>query len=227
MPKRKESKVIPPFKVRAASNVQIMGVKGLGITGKTYLKLWLKSQMFNRKPTIKSKFLEKGNIVEDNSIDFAADMLGLGMLIKNEKKYENSWAIGIPDVVTEDCVYEQKNSWSWETYPFLDDEPDKGHARQTLIYMALAKKNKGKLIYTLMDTPLNLIEREARFYCLNNGYDGLDMDIFRDFKKKMTYSDIPDKDRIKVFDIERDEGEIAIINQRVIECREYIKTLTA
>jgi len=45
---------------------------------KTYCKDWLKGQLFNYKKVLKNKFIDKGNIMEDESIDFICDQLGLG-----------------------------------------------------------------------------------------------------------------------------------------------------
>ena len=41
----------------------------------------------------------------------------------------------------------------------------------------------------------------------------------------MTYSDIPDRLKIKVFDIKKDEVVINKIKERVNECREIIEQL--
>jgi hypothetical protein len=70
-----------------------------------------------------------------------------------------------------------------------------------------------------------MIESEARRYCWNNGFEELDMDIYEKFKAKMTYSDVDDRYKIKVFDIKRDPAVIEKLVQRVIECREVVKEL--
>ena len=48
---------------------------------------------------------------------------------------------------------------------------------------------------------------------------------WEEFKLKYEYNDIDSKYRIKVFDIERNDADIAKIYERVEECRTYIKTL--
>lgn len=67
-----------------------------------------------------------------------------------------------------------------------------------------------------------MIEREARQWCYNNGYEELDMEIYETFLRKMTYADIPDGIKIKMYDIERSEEAIANIVEAVKKCREYI-----
>lgn len=214
------------FKIRASQAGKIMGTRGLGKVGETYCKNWLKSQIFNRKYEIKSKYFDKGNIMEDEALDLVAEQLGLGMLIKNEKQFENDYMTGTPDAIPKPYVVDVKASWSWETYPFADIEiPDTDYYWQAICYMDLTKKKDYRLCYTLLDTPEHLIHREALYYCLNNGYEQMDMDIYARFHKQMTYPDIPDEKRIKVFEIQRNDADIALIKTRVLECRDYIKTL--
>ena len=215
---------LPEFKIRASACGKIMGKRGLGKTGETYAEMWLKGKIYNRRHEIKSKYLEKGNIMEDNSLDEVAKNLGLGILIKNEKHFDNDYMNGTPDAILKDLVIDIKNSWSWETFPLLDvDIPNDDYYWQLQVYMELTGKKKAKLIYTLLDTPMHLIERETKWYCINNGYDGFQKDIFKKFVAKMTYGDIPEKHKYKCFDIERNESNIELIKIRVLECREHLK----
>ena len=214
---------LPEFKIRASACGKIMGKRGLGKTGETYAEMWLKGKIYNRRHEIKSKYLEKGNIMEDNSLDEVAKNLGLGILIKNEKHFDTDYMNGTPDAILKDLVIDGKNSWSWETFPLLDTGiPNDDYYWQLQVYMELTKKKKAKLIYTLLDTPMHLIEREAKWYCINNGYDGLQNDILKKFVAKMTYGDIPEKYKYKCFDIERNDADIELIKIRVLECREHL-----
>jgi len=192
----------------------------------SYLEQLCKEVIYNTKYTFSSKYTEKGNIVEDNSIDFVAEQLGYGMLIKNEKYYSNDYLTGTPDVITKDTVIDLKNSWDCFSFPIFSDEiPNKDYYYQLQGYMALTGLKKAKLIYVLSDTPTNLIEKEAYWHCKNNGFDELDMDIYKEFEQRMTYNDVPADAKIKVYDIERNEDVINEIYQRVELCREYIKNL--
>jgi hypothetical protein len=91
--------------------------------------------------------------------------------------------------------------------------------------MNLTDKKHAKLIYCLSDTPQHLIEREARNYCYYNGYGDFEMDIYNDFHKKLTYNDVPNNLKIKIFEIDRNDKDIQLIKDRVIECRRYIEEL--
>lgn len=193
---------------------------------KTYCQDWLKGQLFDYQKIISNKYTQKGNIMEDESIDFIAEHLGYGFLVKNERYFDSEFIHGTPDVVLNDLVIDAKNSWDSSTFPlFENDIPTLDYDWQLQGYMYLADKPKAKLIYTLMDTPEHLIEKEARWYSLSQGFDDLDKDIYVKFHKNMTYKNIPAKLKIKVYDIDRDDDKIKLVIDRVKMCREYIDQL--
>ena len=53
----------------------------------------------------------------------------------------------------------------------------------------------------------------------------MDADIYEEFVNKMTYPNIADKYKIKVFDIDRNDSDIELIKSRVLVCREIQKDL--
>lgn len=219
------------FKIRCSQIGKIVGTgkkNPLTQTAMSYCKSWLKEQLYNRRIEFRSKYTEKGCIVEDESIDFIGEQLGLGFLIKNDKQFENDYFTGEPDILPPnlDLVIDAKNSWSWETFPILESEiPTTDYYWQLQGYMSLTGRHYAKLCYVLSDTPQHLIEREARRYCYDSGFEELDIDIYNKFLANMTYSDVPEKLKIKVFDIERNDEDIATTEKKVLECREYISTL--
>ena len=213
------------FKIRASGSVNIMAVRGLGKTGETYCQTWLKENLYSRRKEFTSKFTEKGLIVEDNSLDYIAEQLGYGMLIKNEKFFEDEYFTGTPDIILKDHLIDVKNSWDCFTFPLFAVEPDKSYYYQAQVYMHLTEIKRYKLIYVLSDTPSHLIEKEAYWWGKNNGYDELDEDVYNQFVKKMTYPDIDDMYKIKVFDIDYDESTVNKLIERVKECRDIIKDL--
>lgn len=219
-----------PFKIRCSAIGEIMTEprkKGdaLSKTAESYLDRWIKEQVYGRKYQFTSKYTDKGIIMEDNAIDFIAEMLGFGFLIKNETFFENEYLRGTPDILPKghDLVIDVKNSWSWESFPLLETEvPNKDYYWQLQGYMALTGLNHAKLIYVLSDTPDHLIEREARRWCYSNGYDELENEIYERFYGEMTYPDVKRELRIKVFDIERNDEAITSIYEKVMNCRDYI-----
>ncbi len=195
---------------------------------KTYCKQWLKgsSEFYNRdKKQISTKYTEKGNQNEDDSIEFIVKYLKLGMAFKNEKHFSDKYKKGTPDVILEDYIIDAKNSWTEETFPIFETEvPDSIYYWQAQCYMDLVNRDNYKLIYTLTDTPKELIEKEAYWFAQNNNIEN-DEELYKAFESRMTFSDLPDKLRIKIFNIERNQDDINLINERVKLCRIYIKSL--
>lgn len=218
------------FKIRCSQIGEIMTngrskSEPLGNTCKTYVKKWMLEQIYNRKIEITSKYMDKGSIVEDESIDFISAMIGIDGLIKNEKYYEDDFMTGTPDVLTADLLIEVKNSWDFSTFPyFMKESFNKDYYWQIQGYLNLTGLQKAMLVYTLQDTPIHLIHGECKRHCWNTG-DDFD-DVLPDFIKRMTYDDILPTDKIRTFEIERNQEDIDKIIERVKECREYINQLT-
>lgn len=218
------------FKCRASQVGQIMtndrSGKGMGQTAKSYCEQWLKEQLYNRKYEFSSKYTQKGNEVEDNSLDFVAEQLGYGLCLKNEQFFENDFVKGTPDAILEDLIIDVKNSWDWNSFPlFAKEIPTKNYYYQLQAYMWLTGIKNAKLIYVLSDTPAHLIEREAWYFAKNNGYGELDAEIYEKFEQQMTYPDVDPKLKLKVFDIAFDEKVIEDIKVRVLQCRDYINEI--
>lgn len=219
-----------PFKIRCSSIGHIMAKPksgaSLSVGAMTYCDNWIKTRLFNdRTIMINSPCIAKGNIMEDNSIDFIAQQLGYGFLIKNDEEFEDEYKTGTPDILPrgERIVIDVKNSWDWKTFPLLEDElPNELYRWQVMGYMSLTGCTSAKVIYTLMDTPQYLIEKAARSYCFNQGYDELDPDVYAEFERNMTYPDVPDRYKIKQFVVERNEEDIERIDHVVNDCRKYI-----
>lgn len=220
------------FKIRCSSLAEIMvearSGSGLSKTAQSFCNKWIKEQLYKRKEIISTKYTQKGVIVEDHSIDFLATQLGYGLLLKNDEYFENEYLTGTPDVLPPSTseVIDVKSSWRWTTFPLLDkDCPNKDYWWQLQGYMALTGRTSARLAYLLTDTPIHLIEREARRYCYDNGYDELDVDVYDEFYADMTYDDVQPCLKMKVFDFDRDETAIQRAYTRVQECREYIDTV--
>ena len=219
-----------PFKIRCSAIGQIMTnarKKGeLSKTTQSYLDLWIKEKIYDRRKQIQSKYLDKGNMCEDESIKFISQYLGMKGLAKNEMFFTDEYMTGTPDLIIKgedlkfadsDLVIDVKNSWDFSTFPlFYDNVPNKDYYYQAQGYMNLTGATDYILIYTLMNTPESLVKKEYKFS------DAVDYD---EFAKHYNYDNVANKYRIKVFDIKRDDEVIEQINQRVIECRGYIDNI--
>lgn len=209
------------FKIRGSAIGQIMTnarskTDLLSQTTISYLEDWLKEQIYNRRKKVESKYMDKGIIMESEAIEFVSVYFpDLPLLIKNEKNFESDFMTGTPDLILQDEIIDIKCSWDAFTFPLFETQLDKNYYWQLQGYMALAGHSKGRVIYVLMDTPMDIIEKEIRFNPDNEA----------EILAYHNYSDIPDKYRIKCFDVVRNDQDIEAIKQRVIECREYLKTI--
>lgn len=195
-------------------------------TTQSYVEDWIKEQVYGRTKEFTSKYTEKGKDVEQDSIDFACKMLGLGMMFKNDKMFENDYLIGTPDIILKDEVIEMKNSWDCFTFPLLDLEiPNDLYYWQIQGYLALTGKAKARLIYTLMDTPDHLIKDEIRRYQWKLNMIDVPIEMEQEIYDRMTYAGIPDSQRFKCFEVFRDDLDIKMIYEQVEKCRQYINQI--
>ena len=63
----------------------------MGKTAESYLKLWVLEQVFNCKKMISTKYMEKGNIMEDYGIDRIGAWLEIPDAVKNEQHFEDEF----------------------------------------------------------------------------------------------------------------------------------------
>jgi len=212
------------FRIRCSAISQIMSSSNKLTQGNvTYLHNWLKGQIYGRQPRMTSKYCEKGILVEDDAIAFIGQCLNLPLSKNKERKY-NDFLEGECDIDTGDTIIDNKSPWDCFTFPILKDEPPKKeYVLQLQGYMELWGRDKAKLVYTLMNTPEKLVEKEARFEARNTGenYE----DVLEDLVQYHNYDAKEIHYRYKEFNIEKDEDVIAKIKQRVKMCQVYIDSL--
>ena len=193
---------------------------------KTTCEHWVRNKMYQRRKEAYSKYFDKGNIMEDSSIENTAEILDLGMIFKNEEYFEDEFFCGTPDIILADEVIDMKNPWDFTTFPVFDiGIPNMDYYWQLQVYMHLTGKKKARLIYYLSDTPESLIESEAWYHCKKLGMDEVDPDILAAYTAKMTYDDIPKELKIKIFEVEYSHQDVQLLQDRVKLCRKYIKEL--
>jgi hypothetical protein len=89
--------------------------------------------------------------------------------------------------------------------------------------MWLWNKQKGKLVYVLLNTPEHLIAMEEKrllydFVGSKEDYE----EACKELRRNHIYDDIPLNERIRTFEVGRSEERIARIEKRVMECRGYL-----
>jgi hypothetical protein len=174
----------------------------LSQTCKSYLETWVKEQIYSTRKEIKSKYLSKGIAVESDALEYYSDVNDLGFLVINQEGYQNEFITGTPDLIFRDTVYDFKSSWDCFTFPLFQTEVDKGYWMQLQGYMYLTGVRIAKLVYTLQNTPEELVYGDAK-----------------------DYTEIDAKFRIKEFEFDYDPDFMLSVEARVIECRYYIKGL--
>jgi hypothetical protein len=227
------------FKIRASGCSKIMGIKGLGLTGQTFLIQSLKEMMFKRRSEIKSKYITKGNLSEEDGFTLMALELDLGMVFKNVSFFENDFICGTPDLIIGDTVYDNKCSWSLDTFPLFESEiPNKDYWWQLQCYMELTGCRKAVLAYTLIDAPLELVEQAIKWETNQDAtYRKVNEMVYTkkyfDELKERFFSlstldffvEIPANKRIKKFAFDYDQKAIELVKERVLESRKYINSL--
>ena len=219
------------MKVRCSAIGKIMSAprnksEVLSQTAKTYIHELVLQDKYGIRKEFSSRYTDKGNEVENESINLVNEVLDVGFIYKNEDYFENDWITGTPDVNTDQVLLEVKSSWDGSTFPFFETEiPTKDYYYQLQGYMWLTGKTESMLCYCLVDTPELMVEDEIRrtHWKLNLMEESLDL---RDeIQKKHIFSHIPKNRRVKVFYVQKDEAIIERIKEQVELCREYYNTL--
>ena len=236
---------------RCHSLGDLMGAKGLGLTGeKRAIHSYI--EMFeNRTSEIKSKYLEKGIFNESEAITLVNDVLQSNFT-KNEIRMAN-------DLITGECDIEDSNEivdvkCSWDRFTFLDSFSGggKNYEWQLRGYMQLYEKPKASVIYCLTDKPDHMMKKELERAA--DKYNGdlpdtimiqmvinsfFDRDNFNLFLQEIpinlkdsyvqraidNFVHIPKENRIKRFQFDYSEAANAKIGERVNDARNYLKTI--
>lgn len=204
---------LPKFKIRCSQIGKIMSepkskadkeAGRLSETTKSYVHEWLTEQIYGVKKEITSKYLDKGNQMEDEAIE----LLGIyhkDIYQKNEEYFKNDYMTGTPDIITKNKILDTKCSWDCFTFPLFDSElSNKDYYWQMQGYMGLCGKETATVCYMLMNTPDNL------------AYSALD---------QTDYTELPLDKRIKEFEVIYNKEAVDKIQERVNQIRNYIKTL--
>lgn len=191
------------FKIRCSQIGKIMDNSKnneLPVTAISYLKSWYAEEFYCYHAEIHSKYLDKGNFCEHEAIDICAEKLGLGVLFKNQGRYENDYIEGTPDAITENLVLDTKCSWDGKT--FLDsvvDPVNSDYEYQLRGYMDLLNVTNGKLCYLLLDTPEDV-----------------------NYGQEVIFSSVPIEHRFYCVDFIHDQTIIIQIYDRVAKCRKWL-----
>lgn len=198
----------------------------LSQTTKNYLEQLHKEEVFGKREEIRSKYLDKGIQVEEQSITLYSELTNQ-LFIKNKERKSNAFITGEPDN-TQGKIRDIKSSWSLSTFPMHDNElTNMDYWWQLQGYMELFDLEDSELIYCLVDTPEELINDEMRRVGWKSGFTAdIPDELEAEIRNNMTFSDIPAELRVKVFKVERDRLAMRQLEEQVIRCRTYLNNLS-
>ena len=181
----------------------------LSVGAKTYIRELAAQEIFGVDFVVSSKYLEKGNLVEQESLNLLNSVRGT-FLVKNKERRETDILSGECDVF--DSVqkkgFDLKSSWSVATFPLLEaDCIDKIYEWQMRGYMHLWDAEEWEVDYCLVDTPDHLI-----------GYDP---------KPLHCVSHIPEHMRLTSWVIKRDMEKEKYMLEKLAHAREYFAEVIA
>lgn len=211
----------------------------LSDTTKTHLADVYTVVKYRRTSEIKSKYLEKGLLLEEDAITMYSLLVGQ-YFKKNKERKTNEWIEGELDIVDEEFVHDTKVNWDIFTFNRTVTRKIKSlYAWQLDGYMWLWNKKKGKLVYCLLNTPEHLIVREEKklLYELfgdqsnfNSAPDNFKNDYYeacKEIRRNHIYDDMPITEKVKVRDVFFSEERIEKIKKRVEDCRTYLNWMEA
>jgi len=199
----------------------------LSQTTKSYIKELVLEHKYGIRKEINSRYLDKGNMVENESIELTERVLDLDLIVKNESYFENDFICGTPDIIMGDTIIDVKSSWSAHTFPFFFDEelPNKDYYYQVQGYMALTGATKGIVAYCLINTPEEIVLDEIRRTSWSRHELDVTEETEAEVRQQHEFNHIPEVNRVKAYHIERDDEVIQAIYERVKECRNYYDRL--
>lgn len=203
--------------------------KKMGETAKSYLQELYMEVKFGIRKDVLSKFISKGLMVEESAIALLSKVHG-DFYTKNDEWFSNQYISGTPDIIQDGIIRDIKSSWDANTFPMFDTElPNKHYFYQMQGYMWLTDCETAYVDYVLIDTPDQLIEDEKRRTAWKMGLlDDVSpeyLEACEQIDKTHRFSQIPDELRVKSFEIKRDEDVIESMKSRILESREYLKSL--
>jgi hypothetical protein len=199
----------------------------LSAGAKSYINELFMYKEFGVRQEINSKYIDKGNEVEELAIEIAGIELGYEGLVKNEDYFENDFIIGTPDVVNDEVLIDVKSSWSASTFPFFDTTlKNKIYEWQLKAYMYLTGHTESYLCYCLVPTPEDLILDEMRRVSWKRGEGAMvSLETELDTRSYFDLSKIPTEKRVKAFKVELTAEDVEQIKEKVELAREYYKQI--
>lgn len=207
----------------------------LSKTAKNYLKGIYIREKYGREKDILTKQMEKGVLVEEESITLLS-RVWKKMLYKNEERLNNDFLTGLPDIFegesikNADTITDIKSSYDLFTFiSKVGDTLDKDYYYQLQGYMALSCAKQAYIAYCLVNTPEHIIAGEKyRLFKAMNCISEESPEYIKEamkIEKNMMFDDIPKEERVLIFSVQRDDDIILNMYQKVLKARLYLAHL--
>ena len=159
------------FRCSSLGHIMVNPRSGTGLSEgcKTHLIDVYVANKYNRRNEISTRYMEKGNLVEEDSITLISRHKKV-FLKKNEEHLSNKWIKGTPDIYegesirNADKITDAKSSWDIYTFSrtIAKEELNNIYYWQVQGYMDLTKAESAAVTYCLNNTPAHLIDSEKR-----------------------------------------------------------------
>jgi len=169
---------IENLKIRSSATSRMMAYPNkneLSVGAKTYIEEIVDQIVYDFKSSISSKQTEKGNTVEDASIElynkvFFKDYKKATQSASNE--YMKTEGCDIDDDV-DDKIIDIKSPWTKKTMPktvrkATESAKKSGYDWQLMSYMSIFKRKFGEVAYCFSETPEDLCQYEDQSLHTNN-----------------------------------------------------------
>ncbi len=191
----------------------------LSETAKTYLdELWIESE-YGRKKYITSNAMQKGTMVETDSLELLERVTGQ-KYFKNNEQISNDYVIGTPDV--KKPLIDIKSSWDLWTFHSVDEKDALDtYEWQVKGYAWILGVKTAELIYILVNTPENLIQNEI----FRLAYSMPESEAEK-YRHNFVFDDIAEAFRIKRYTINIEDTDFEDLKLKVEAARVYMDNIT-
>lgn len=179
----------------------------LSVGAKTHIRELVAQELFGVEFEVSDKKMEKGILVEDESIALVGRVRGL-TLKKNAERRSDDYITGEADIVCPDLGFgrDVKSSWDLSTFPILWEDvaeaQRKTYEYQMRGYMRLWNVDTWHIDHCIVDTPPELLSK----------FDPVQLHVV---------SHIPEHHRVTTWTVKRDPAIEAAMIEKIKFAREY------
>jgi len=162
-------------------------------------------------------------------LSLVQDVLGGAFRVKNLETFKTDALAGTPDCILPDCVEDIKTSWSLRTF-YEADDTNNAYYWQAVGYMMLTGVTQYRLIYCLVPTPEELLQREIDKLSYAYGRNSLDHNYQKSVEQikhnNNLITKLPNEKRIKVFSFTLEETDTEKVNAKLKKAQEFYNQIS-